>query len=173
MSTKTCNACKQLKPLAAYNKHPRTKSGLQGHCRDCGKARSTNWRNENLERQQANEKAWKQANPQRVKEQKQRRQEALAGLHSDYQPFSRKAVRRVWSWCLACGSTERLTTDHIYPIGHPRCTNTLGNFQTLCAACNTRKGKQVIDYRRTSDGRLVLHGMTWAEAEAAVSGGGG
>jgi 5-methylcytosine-specific restriction endonuclease McrA len=48
--------------------------------------------------------------------------------------------------CLACGSSEDLTVDHVIPLalGGP---TTIANIQPLCAACNNIKGCEVLDYR--------------------------
>lgn len=48
--------------------------------------------------------------------------------------------------CLKCGSTERLTMDHVLPIsrGGP---NTIDNIQPLCLSCNSSKFDKHIDYR--------------------------
>src|SRR5688572_8752541 len=35
---KTCNKCNQLKNISEYNKHPSSKDGLSGKCRECSKA---------------------------------------------------------------------------------------------------------------------------------------
>lgn len=54
------------------------------------------------------------------------------------------AVRRVvydrdGHRCLRCGSTEHLSLDHIVPWS--RCgPDTVGNLQTLCRSCNSKKG---------------------------------
>jgi len=48
--------------------------------------------------------------------------------------------------CLACGSLENLTLDHIIPKiagGGGEATN----LQTLCEKCNTEKGSRTRDYR--------------------------
>lgn len=44
--------------------------------------------------------------------------------------------------CLHCGTTERLSLDHIHPfsLGGP---DTFENLQTLCRPCNSRKGARV------------------------------
>ena len=44
--------------------------------------------------------------------------------------------------CLHCGTTERLSLDHIHPfsLGGP---DTLENLQTICRPCNSRKGARV------------------------------
>jgi 5-methylcytosine-specific restriction endonuclease McrA len=51
--------------------------------------------------------------------------------------------------CRACGATEDITLDHIVPL----CVggkNSIKNLQPLCMSCNSRKGGQVVDYRRYS-----------------------
>lgn len=48
--------------------------------------------------------------------------------------------------CLACGSTEVLSADHVIPESKGGPTE-FWNLQTLCKRCNSRKGTQEIDYR--------------------------
>jgi hypothetical protein len=48
--------------------------------------------------------------------------------------------------CLCCGSTKRLSLDHIVPV-HLNGKNTLENIQPLCKSCNSSKGTNIIDYR--------------------------
>lgn len=63
-----------------------------------------------------------------------------------------------WQWllkicdykCLACGATKSvkyksLEQDHIDPLDPG--THTLDNIQPLCDTCNSRKGRNYIDYR--------------------------
>lgn len=45
--------------------------------------------------------------------------------------------------CLHCGTTERLSLDHIYPYSLGG-RETLDNLQTLCRSCNSRKGAKVL-----------------------------
>lgn len=49
--------------------------------------------------------------------------------------------------CCACGSDEPLTVDHVIPVIRNGPT-TIDNIQPLCMACNQRKGRRIIDYRR-------------------------
>jgi len=44
--------------------------------------------------------------------------------------------------CVTCGTTERLSLDHIVPIAKGG-TNDRGNLQTLCVSCNSRKGDRL------------------------------
>jgi 5-methylcytosine-specific restriction endonuclease McrA len=48
--------------------------------------------------------------------------------------------------CLCCGSSHRLTVDHIIPLCKGG-TNCIQNIQPLCYKCNRKKWKQTIDYR--------------------------
>ena len=43
--------------------------------------------------------------------------------------------------CRQCGSTERLTVDHIIPFSKGGKTE-YDNFQTLCFICNVKKGNR-------------------------------
>jgi len=54
----------------------------------------------------------------------------------------RKVFNRDGHACLHCGSTKRLSLDHIkpYSLGGP---DTFENLQTLCLSCNCKKGAKV------------------------------
>lgn len=47
--------------------------------------------------------------------------------------------------CLACGSTEDLTVDHVVPKSMGG-TGSLTNLQTLCKPCNLAKANKIIQY---------------------------
>lgn len=53
--------------------------------------------------------------------------------------------------CLKCGSTENITIDHIIPI-KKNGSNDIGNLQPLCLRCNSSKGINIVDYRKTTNG---------------------
>lgn len=44
--------------------------------------------------------------------------------------------------CLHCGTTQRLTIDHIWPVSRGG-SDDLENLQTLCHSCNSKKGASV------------------------------
>lgn len=48
--------------------------------------------------------------------------------------------------CLRCGSTDRLSVDHVHPVA---CggTDAPENLQVLCKSCNSSKNVKTIDYR--------------------------
>lgn len=57
-----------------------------------------------------------------------------------------------WMWetygraCLACGSLDRPTIDHVVPVIHGGL-NTRENIQPLCRLCNSTKYNTTVDYR--------------------------
>lgn len=48
--------------------------------------------------------------------------------------------------CLCCGSTKKITIDHVVPVYHGG-ENNLDNLQPLCKSCNSRKNTSNKDYR--------------------------
>lgn len=64
------------------------------------------------------------------------------------------AKRRDGWKCVQCGAAGDLEVDHIRPVRtHPDLAYDLGNLQTLCVACHSRKtrievGMDVIDPKR-------------------------
>lgn len=72
------------------------------------------------------------------------RMELAPGKHTQ-QEWRQVMQRDGWK-CLRCGSTKRLTKDHIVPIAKGG-SNDASNLQTLCLSCNASKGARHIDYR--------------------------
>lgn len=48
--------------------------------------------------------------------------------------------------CLCCGTTNRLTRDHVVPLTRGG-TDLIENIQPLCHSCNSSKGARTKDYR--------------------------
>lgn len=59
-------------------------------------------------------------------------------------------IRAIRDWfgnaCLACGTSDGLTVDHVVPFAAGG-SNSILNTQPLCKPCNLRKGKKTTDYR--------------------------
>ncbi len=50
------------------------------------------------------------------------------------------------SKCLACGSPESITIDHVTPLAVGGL-NQASNLQVLCTSCNEKKSTKTTDYR--------------------------
>jgi len=62
------------------------------------------------------------------------------------QPLRISVWRRDRFTCLACGSQDSLTCDHIIPESRGG-EAVEDNLQTLCKSCNSKKGITTVDYR--------------------------
>lgn len=51
-------------------------------------------------------------------------------------------IERDGNYCQRCGTTEKLSIDHIFPLSKGG-TNEFGNLQLLCNKCNSAKGARV------------------------------
>ena len=81
---KTCSCCGVSKEISLFNKKRSTKDGLQSKCRDCEKA----WKKANPEKVKASRKAWAKANPEKVK--------AYNKTHYQANPEKKKAQSKAW-----------------------------------------------------------------------------
>lgn len=80
---------------------------------------------------------WAAANPDSAYDRKNRRraQQAKNGVFKIRKSF----LRRLYSSsCVACGSTEKITQDHVIPISRGG-VHSEGNLMPLCAFCNASK----------------------------------
>lgn len=120
------------------------------------------WRVSHREQFNQRQREWAERNPLRRREiarrskhrhrasvarKEQRRRDRLASNAGDYTVEEWQALcMRYGNVCLACGSTGRLSVDHIVPICKGG-SNDISNIQPLCLPCNRRKHMRVIDYR--------------------------
>ncbi len=64
---KTCSKCKAAKAAAEFSRAKKNRDGLQGWCKPCVRADLVEWRKANVERDRANQAAWRRANPDKLK----------------------------------------------------------------------------------------------------------
>jgi hypothetical protein len=69
---------------------------------------------------------------------------AVDGSHTDEEWYNLK--KKYNFKCVCCKIKKILTKDHIFPIGHKKCTNDIQNIQPLCLSCNVKKGSKIINY---------------------------
>ncbi len=65
----------------------------------------------------------------------------------DFDGWEWELVRAWWGRCLACGTSEGLTVEHVVPLSRGG-SNAVTNLQVLCGPCNSRKGARYADYRQ-------------------------
>jgi len=123
-------------PLSAFSPDGRKRSGVRAWCRECSSAASRRWR---------------EANPEKYQKQNHEGQRCLTAA------ASAAVFAHYGHACACCGSTERLTIDHINGDGKRHREEIRANngpsfhrwliknnfpsgFQTLCLLCNRSKG---------------------------------
>lgn len=75
------------------------------------------------------------------------------------------ALRRDGFACVKCGAAGRLEVDHIKPVRDaPELSFDLGNLQSLCTPCHTRKTRIECGHKPASPDRLK-----WRELVAELA----
>ncbi|WP_457160644.1 HNH endonuclease signature motif containing protein [Mycobacteroides abscessus] len=67
-----------------------------------------------------------------------------------------KRLRKESPFCETCGSTGRLTVDHIIPVSEvPELAHEIANLRVLCHSCNSCRGNRVTDIERIAVYRAI------------------
>lgn len=111
----------------------------------------------NVEHHRAVKNAWREANVEKIKAiqrthrlnnlekfaEKQHIRRAKMRLNGVYQVSAKELVKLYSSPCIACGTTEQVTIDHIIPIARGG-RHSIGNLQPLCLTCNSSKNARTM-----------------------------
>jgi len=106
----------------------------------------------NVEHRRAVKNAWRIENPEAIKSaleryrlqhlpkmaEKAHKYRARKRSNGVYQVSEKELIKLYSSSCIACGTTERVTVDHIIPIARGG-RHSIGNLQPLCLSCNSSK----------------------------------
>jgi 5-methylcytosine-specific restriction endonuclease McrA len=103
----------------------------------------------NSAKRTATAKAWNQANKQRyhqhVANSKMKRK--IAQEARTFKILDKEYRKLYASACAFCGSTKKITMDHIIPISRSG-NHSVGNLQPLCQSCNSsKKNRLVSEYK--------------------------
>jgi hypothetical protein len=145
---KTCSKCGQTKPLDRFNKHPRTRDGFHGVCKDCRNAQerarfASNPEYAERRRKQQNELArlryLRDPEKVRARNQAKRRPYTRDAYFSRYGLTEADVVRKTVDQggvCAICRKpptdSRGLFVDHNHSTGQVRAL--------LCSRCNQRVG---------------------------------
>lgn len=100
------------------------------------------WYSNNSKKSIAATKSWNMRNPhsKRISEQKRRSAKISRGVFK----ISKKEILKIISSpCVACGSYDKITMDHIVPLSRGG-KHSIGNLQPLCFSCNASKNNRVM-----------------------------
>lgn len=106
---------------------------------------------ENKEHHQEIMSEWRQRSKHKMREFAAVRRELSKSIPGSFTDEEWQALKAKYDYtCLCCGKKEpeiTLQVDHIIPLSKPGCTHNIDNIQPLCGSCNSRKHREVIDYR--------------------------
>jgi 5-methylcytosine-specific restriction endonuclease McrA len=96
----------------------------------------------NREQWIAKAKVWREKNPEKKLEANHRRRAKARqnGVYAVSASFMKKLYN---SCCIACGSKDRISADHIIPIARGG-RHSEGNLQPLCISCNSSKNSKTV-----------------------------
>jgi 5-methylcytosine-specific restriction endonuclease McrA len=156
-ATKLCQVCSTQKPAEQFYVDKSKADGLSHACRECTKARSQTWHEENLDRSTAANHAWQKANRERYKATKQegsrRRRARLKNVRVEkIDPWA--IYKRDGGRCHICGKHVRrdaMSLDHLIPISKGG-DHVAVNVRLSHISCNVKRNTG----RRTNTQLLLL-----------------
>jgi len=142
---KHCLKCDIKKPVVEFSKCASRRDGLQAYCKACKKMADAKWYAANSERHRENDRAWRDANPERVSvidrnrnaKRKTRKLEQSVGVVTTADIAAILAQP-----CLACGTRQSITIEHLVPLARGGA-HSIGNLAPLCQSCNSSKNSML------------------------------
>jgi 5-methylcytosine-specific restriction endonuclease McrA len=138
-----CSDCQQFLPREGFHANKRTVLGIKTQCKACHNACSLRSRDKDNKRLKA-------------VEYEASRRARKAGSGGTVTQFDWRKLTDILGFaCLACGSTDHPTQDHIVPLAKGGQHHPL-NLQPLCRPCNERKQASSVDYRTPEQRAAVM-----------------
>lgn len=146
----TCKICaiKRTIEWGKNNKDKVNENSRKTYHKDIEKSRRNRrirvrkWYSNNSEKAIEATKNWNIRNPhsKRISEQKRRSAKINAGI---FKISEKEILKIIKSPCVACGSYDKITMDHIIPLSRGG-KHSIGNLQPLCFSCNASKNNRVM-----------------------------
>lgn len=161
MSEKKCSKCSEVKRFNLFYNQSHTKDGLTSQCKDC----INEYNSFHKERKRMYDFVYRQANREHIKKVKGVYYAANRETHANRGHVRRsrkhnngvfhilkKELKRLYnSPCFYCGSTDKITADHIVPISRGG-THSIGNLVPACSFCNGSKhNKFLVEWKKGFD----------------------
>lgn len=169
---KQCTKCGETKPIIEYHRDKNTKDGHVQRCKSCVKIKTQKWRQENLEKEKASQRAKYRANPEYYKTKARQwiannkdkkiardREYQINNPHVYRATKQRRKIRKAengeyvitkkeWqklysSPCVYCGDTKDIQADHVIPIIKGGIHG-ISNLVPACKGCNSSKRERFI-----------------------------
>ena len=107
------------------------------------KVKRKTWQRENREKIRKTEKLWRTKNPERAAMAWHRRRARKLNIEGSHTVAEWTEILERHNYqCAHCGTTERISVDHIIPISKGG-TDYASNLQPLCVPCNSRKKDKI------------------------------
>lgn len=153
--TKFCTGCKEHKPVSEFQRTTQSRDGLKWRCSACHSQQNRTIYNRNVKREREKRRLYRENNQERVRQyavdgERRRRARKMNVESTLTRTQWERILRRYGYRCLACGSSENLTIDHVVPISKGG-EDTERNVQPLCGSCNSSKGVRVMNFRDDQD----------------------
>ena len=100
------------------------------------------WREANVEKIKSIQRKFALNNPEKMAEKQQIRKVKMRS-NGVYKVSKKELIKLYSSPCIACGTTERVTIDHIIPIARGGIHG-IGNLQPMCLKCNASKNDRTM-----------------------------
>lgn len=165
-ASKRCRKCGEVKPLTEFYRSKRHPDGHRARCKDCCNEQRRASYPAIRERVMAEHRDYRKRNPEKVRESQRRwRSENVEYLTEIWRQRNADLKAQVLAHygqsCACCGTTDRLSIDHVNGDGWQHRTELFGDpqrggtgtrywawliqagfpegFQTLCRPCNSSK----------------------------------
>jgi hypothetical protein len=166
-ASKRCSKCGEVKPLTEFYRAKRHPDGHRARCKDCCNEQRRTGYPAIRERVAAEHRDYRERNPEKVRESLRRWHEKNPDYTSEAgrqrnADLKAQVLAHYGDVCACCGTSDRLSIDHVNGDGRQHRTELFGHpqrggtgtrywawliqqgfpagYQTLCRPCNSSKG---------------------------------
>ena len=143
---KVCGGCGTVKLSAEFHRSKTHGDGLAPRCKACKHQYDMERQARDGDRLREQSRQWARTHRDAVRRYSDRYKSMLLVSGNLTGREWMAILKKYGGICLRCGSSERLTRDHVLPISMGG-TTTAANIQPLCRSCNSSKNAKYIDYR--------------------------